>query len=129
MSTWYLDTSAALKLVIEEAESPALAAQIDAEEPGLASCLLLETECRRAAHRVAALTQQHVTDLLASVDLYDAPASLYREAGLLPGTGLRSLDAIHLAACIRIGADELITYDQRMAEAARELGIPVRSPA
>ena len=44
MSIWYLDTSAALKLVVEEPESDALAQAIDREQPDLVACWLLETE-------------------------------------------------------------------------------------
>ncbi len=57
------------------------------------------------------------------------PASLFREAGLLPGERLRSLDALHLAAAVRIGVDRLLTYDARMGTAARELGLAVLAPA
>lgn len=49
MTQWYLDTSAALKLMIDEEESGALADHLDAETPDLVACLLLETELRRAA--------------------------------------------------------------------------------
>ena len=44
---------------------------------------------------------------------------------------LRSLDAIHLATAERLGADlgGLITYDDRLAHAARRLGLRVSSPA
>jgi len=43
---------------------------------------------------------------------------------------LRSLDAIHLATAHQLGADlrQLITYDDRMATAARELGFKVSVP-
>lgn len=43
---------------------------------------------------------------------------------------LRSLDAIHLATAHQLGADlrQLITYDDRMATAARELGFRVSVP-
>lgn len=128
MSRWYLDTSAALKLLVEEAESAALAAAIDEAEPDLVGCYLLETELRRAATRIDELTQQAVTLLLEGVALYDVPPALFREAGLLPGASLRSLDAIHLAAAVRLGAAELVTYDQRMRQSATELGIPVLVP-
>lgn len=129
MSVWYLDTSAALKLLVEEAESDVLARAIDAQEPDLVACWLLETEMRRAGHRVAALTQQIVSEFLEGVALYEVPASLFREAGLLPGTDLRSLDALHLAAAIRIGVDHVVTYDSRMGDAARSLGLDVLAPA
>lgn len=128
MSLWYLDTSAALKLVVEETESAALADCIDGEQPDLVACWLLETEMRRAAQREELLTQQLVSAFLEGVGLYEVPASLFREAGVLPGAGLRSLDALHLAAAIRIGVDRVLTYDTRMQEAARSLGLGVVAP-
>lgn len=51
MSLWYLDASAALKLLVEEPESEALAQSIDREQPDLVACWLLETEMRSAARR------------------------------------------------------------------------------
>lgn len=128
MSPWYVDTSAALKLMVEEQESDALARAVDEAAPQLVGCWLLETELRRIAQRVPALTQEHVSQFLDGVDLYEVPASLFREAGLLPGADLRSLDALHLAAAVRIGVDHLLTYDLRMGSAARELGLRVLSP-
>lgn len=62
------------------------------------------------------------------MDLYEVPPSLFREAGLLPGVGLRSLDAIHLAAAVRLGVAAVLTYDSRMREAARGLGLEVVAP-
>jgi predicted nucleic acid-binding protein len=43
---------------------------------------------------------------------------------------LRSLDAIHLATAGRIGRDlgEIVTYDQKMAFAAQQMGYRVSSP-
>lgn len=129
MSRWYLDTSAALKLLVEEEESDALARAIDGAAPDLVGCWLLDTELRRAAQRETGFTQEDVSDFLDGVDLYEVPASLFREAGLLPGVNLRSLDALHLAAAVRIGVDDLVTYDIRMSESARALGLSVVSPA
>lgn len=128
MSLWYLDTSAALKLVVEEPESEALARAIDHAQPDLVACWLLETEMRRAAQRETALTQQIVSDLLDGVGLYEVPSSLFREAGLLPGAQLRSLDALHLAAAVRIGVDRVVTYDSRLQDAALSLGVDVFAP-
>lgn len=129
MNLWYLDTSAALKLVVEEAESAALAHELDREQPDLVACWLLETEMRRAAQREVALTHEIVTEFLEGVGLYEVPSSLFREAGLLPGTHLRSLDALHLAAAIRIGVDRVVTYDARLSDSARSLGLNVYAPA
>jgi predicted nucleic acid-binding protein len=127
VSVWYLDTSAALKLLIEEPESPPLAQTVDREQPDLVACWLLETELRRAAQRLG-LAMDVVSEFLTGVSLYEMPGSLFREAGILPGETLRSLDALHLAAAVRIGVDLVLTYDVRMAESARQLGLPVLSP-
>lgn len=125
---WYLDTSAALKLLVEEAESQALAERIDEAKADLAGALLLETELRRAAARRPALTQGAITSLLEGIDLFDMPRSLYTEAGLIGGAGLRSLDALHLTAAIRCRATYLVTYDARLIDSARDLGVQVLSP-
>ena len=129
MSVWYLDTSAALKLLIEEPESPALAQTVDREQPDLVAGWLLETELRRAAQRLPALGMDVVSEFLAGVSLYEMPGSLFREAGILHGETLRSVDALHLAVAVRIGVDLVLTYDVRMADSARLLGLPVLSPA
>lgn len=128
MSRWYLDTSAALKLLIAEAESDALASLLDRAQPDLVACWLLDAEMRRAAYREGELTQEMVSGLLDGVGLYEVPPSLFREAGVLPGERLRSFDALHLAAAIRIGVDHVVTYDQRMADSAQLLGLSVLAP-
>lgn len=124
----YLDTSAVAKLVVEEAESAALAAYLgEAGQVWLVSSALLETELRRLAHRKQ-LDQALVTGVLSRVDLLAITPSLLREAGLLPGADLRSLDAIHLATAIGAEADSLVAYDVRLSESARRFGLPVASP-
>lgn len=129
MTTWYLDTSAALKLLNEEPESAALARTLDEQQPQLVACWLLETELRRTVQGGVGLTHEAATDFLDSLELFEMPASLYREAGLLPGSRLRSRDALHLAAALRIGVDVLVTCDTRMADAARPIGLHVAGPS
>ena len=126
----YLDTSAAAKLIVDEDESDALAGYIDSSmnEQELVSSALLETELRRLAIRLE-FDQSVVTDLLARVDLVDPPRSLFHEAGLLPGTHLRSLDALHLATALRVDCEFFLAYDQRLVDAARAVGLSVRSPS
>lgn len=128
MSRWYVDTSAAIKLIVEEAESEALSVALETEGAELVACLLLETELRRAASRAPELTQAAVSRLLEGVDLHELPSTLFTEAGLLPGAHLRSLDALHLAAAIRLGVDCVVSYDHRMVEAATQLGMTVVAP-
>jgi uncharacterized protein len=120
----YLDTSAAVKLLVEEAESGALAQYLDQPNVETVACLLLETELRRFAVRHA-IPQQEVTAILDSISLYDLPHSLYYEAGILQGPHLRSLDALHLIAAMRLETDVIISYDNRMQDAAVELGLKI----
>src|SRR5699024_12029041 len=127
VSRFYLDTSAAAKLLVEEAESTSLAAWADGAELNLVATHLLETELRRFASRHD-LPQVDVSAILARVDLHTLPPSIYREAGLLPGPALRSLDALHLAASIRLDVEALVTYDVRLAGAAEGLGLQVHAP-
>lgn len=127
MSRFYLDTSAAAKLLVDEAESASLAGWADGDDVNLVATHLLETELRRFASRHE-LPQGDVSAILARVDLHDMPPSLFREAGLLPGRVLRSLDALHLAASVRLGVGALVTYDVRLTEAAGGLGIQVHAP-
>jgi predicted nucleic acid-binding protein len=128
--TVYLDASAAAKLLVDEAESAALTTYLDAvsAEQGPVSSGLLETELRRLAVRLD-LDQTEVTGLLARIDLVDPPRSMFHEAGLLPGTRLRSLDALHLATALRVDADTVVAYDVRLLEAAQSVGLGVHSPA
>lgn len=129
--TTYIDSSAAVKLLVNEVESAAVAAYVNRlgdNAISLSASHLLETELRRFAARVD-VPQANVTEILDVVDLVDADRLLFLEAGLLPGKHLRSLDALHTATALRIEADEFLTYDARQAEAARSVGLRVTSPA
>lgn len=127
--TSYLDTSAAAKLLVDEADSEAVAAYLDdvAERETVVSSALLETELRRLVVRED-LPQEAVTQLLQRVDIVAPSRSLFHQAGLLPGPGLRSLDALHLVTAVRMAADEVVTYDGGMIQAAHELGLNTASP-
>ena len=117
----YVDTSAAAKLLVEEAEPAALASFLDrVTEAGdaVGSSLLLETELRRLGIRLA-IPQERVTLVPERLALLVPDADVFRAAGLLPGAELRSLDALHVAAALRWGADGVVTYDWRQATAAR----------
>jgi len=126
----YLESSAAAKLLVSEAASATLADyldHLDADGSSLISCVLLETELRRLAVRDN-LQQLAVTALLDRLDVIDLNREIYREAGLLPERTLRSLDAIHVAAALRAGADVMITYDVRQTAAAASSGLRVIAP-
>ena len=69
--------------------------------------------------------------LLGEVETVDITQSVVESASRLPDPALRSLDAIHLATAllIREDLDALLTYDERLAIAARSHGIEVATPA
>lgn len=128
MKSWYLDTSAAFKLLVEEAETIALDEAILKHDPTLFSCRLLETELRRARNHYPELRLKELESFLASISIFDIDRHVFRIAGMLPGEHLRSLDAIHVAAALLGGCTTLVTYDHRMAEAAENSGLEVISP-
>jgi predicted nucleic acid-binding protein len=45
-------------------------------------------------------------------------------------SGVRSLDAVHIASALVVGRalDALVTYDKRMLEVARSMGLPTAAP-
>lgn len=128
----YLDTSACGKLLID-AEPDAMAfiryvTSLELDGGLLVSSQLLETEMRRMATRKS-LSQAAVTEILARVNLILPERDFFHEAGLLPGTRLRSLDALHLATAIGAEADVLVAYDHRLLEAAASVGLATHSPS
>ena len=64
--------------------------------------------------------------VLDSVTLVQVTAAVFEAAGRLDPSGLRSPDAIHLAAAFDLGddLDGLVTYDDRLA-AATSNGVTV----
>ena len=126
----YLDSSAGLKLLVKEPESPALRAWLN-DRGGWTSSALFRTELVRAARRSHSARVLAAREMIARVAIVDVDTAILNEAADLDPRTLRSLDAIHLATALRV-ADELeaiVTYDRRMIEGARALGLPVASPA
>ena len=126
----YLDASAIVKFVVIEDETAALEADA-AQRAGLLTSRLGITEVRRAARRAGGrrLIQQVENVLEALVVLEMTPAMFDRAADLVPST-LRTLDALHLAAALEADLPSLdfVTYDARLADAARRHGLSVAVP-
>jgi uncharacterized protein len=122
----YLDSSAVGKLLLDEPEADAIAELVASEVHTFLSSDLLETELRRIAVREQ-LPQTAVSELLLAVNLHELARSLYLAAGVLPDP-LRTLDALHLAAAMRLDADAILTYDTRLASAAESHGLAVLQP-
>jgi len=128
--TWYVDSSAFVKLVREEDETGALIRWIDDHE--VCSSDLLRTEVRRALADERGAVRLLLEGMLLRTPLIRLTPDVFDMAGdLRTGGPLRSLDAIHLAAARRLGPDleGIATYDRRMAAAAIDLGHAVASPA
>lgn len=126
----YVDTSAAVKLLLDEPESRACAGYLSSltSADELVSSQLLETELRRTATR-RQLPQAVVSAILAGIDLIEPERDFFHEAGLLPGTSLRSLDALHVITAIKADADLVLAYDRRLLDAADSIGIATLSPS
>lgn len=123
----YLDASAAMKLLFEERESEKLIDHLgSAPDQTLVASWLLHTELHCAAGRRGDITSEALSAVLAVVNLVDLARGDLIAAGTL--SPLRSQDALHLAVAMRLGVDELITYDQELAGAARSAGLRVVSP-
>jgi predicted nucleic acid-binding protein len=73
---------------------------------------------------------ERARQLLANIDLLRMSNEVLDDAANLAPGSIRSLDAIHLASARRLRGDlaRLVTYDFRMASAAREIGILVDTP-
>ncbi|TCC55856.1 PIN domain-containing protein [Kribbella pittospori] len=128
----YLDSAAIVKLVHAESESQALRDWLDERaDVAWVSSVLAEIESARALARHApeAVTRlQLVLDLMDLVEL-DAGTRILAQT-VKPAT-VRSLDAIHLATALRIDPQitSFVTYDKRLADAARSAGLTVDLPA
>ncbi len=124
----YIDTSAFVKLCWREEESDALREHLGGRP--LISSVVLHVEAVRAALRrsseAVGITQQRLRKV-SRLDIAGATISL--ASTMLPQE-VRSLDAVHLAAARLLDADldELITYDDRMRQAAIAQGLSVSSP-
>ena len=125
----YLDSSAIIKLAAEEPESAALRHFLRRRHR-LASSALSQTEVARALMDDGPVAVRRGWEVLQTVNLIRVNDSVLVLAGELLPAELRSLDAIHLATAQLLGRDfgRVVTYDERMQEAARVLGMRVVSP-
>jgi predicted nucleic acid-binding protein len=119
-----------VKLAIQERESEQLRAYLS-RRPELASSALLRTEAVRAVRHLGPQAVARTTALFAGVRFVPLTADLLDVAALLDPPLVRSLDAIHVAAAVSLGdeLETLVTYDDRMIEAAGLLGLRIASPS
>lgn len=118
-----------MKLPLREDEQSALLEEL-ARWEGYVSSALLAVEAIRACARRSLDHAVEARSFLESMVLLPLDDAVLDEATSLEPAGLRSLDALHLATALSI-RDELgvlLTYDQRLAEAARQRGLNVVRP-
>ena len=127
----YLDSSAIVKLVVTEAESGALRRYLVKHREHVSSALARVEVCRAVRRTDASeATSRRAEQVLARIGLVALDEPLLHDAAALSPTGLRSLDAVHLATALSLdGLDVVVTYDQRLDAAASEAGLAVESPA
>lgn len=136
----YLDASALVKLYVPEPDSDELNRRVLGRRDLLVSELavteIVSSLCRR--RREGALGTQTVVRLQRAV-LDHIEAGHYRRVEMIPSTHraaerflltvesalLRAADALHLALAVAGEAACVLTYDKRMREAARAIGLNV----
>ena len=126
----YIDSSALVKLVALERESAALQGHLRDRPVQIASSIAI-VEFGRALARKEELDPTMASEVIGRLVLVDADRRIMdRAAGLAPAA-LRSLDAIHLATAIEVrdSIEAVVTYDARLAAAARIHGFEVVAPA
>ncbi|MFM8360829.1 MAG: type II toxin-antitoxin system VapC family toxin [Verrucomicrobiota bacterium] len=145
----YVDSALLVKAYCPEATSAEAIRLIQQEVPPLPLTHLHELEIRNALrlkrHRgeltdeelrgALADFQSDLDDGLLARPVYDLP-EVYREAEKLSAhhairTGVRSLDVLHVAAALVIGAQRFASFDRRQRETASQAGLrvlPTRIP-
>ena len=123
--SYYLDSSAIIKIIFKEDESAALAKYIT--EPAITSSIS-RVEVLRTVQRIDPSQVQLAQNELAKINIVEPiPSILTIAENFSHEVTLRSLDAIHVATLIFLGTATrgLITYDKLMAKNAEQLGLRV----
>jgi len=124
----YFDSSAIVKLGYLEPESGALIDYLADGQLSVATSVIADVEVRRSLDRLRALgadPDEHVQGFF----LIDLNRDIRNRAVKLEPARLRSLDAIHLASALELDGElDFVTYDGRLAAAARGQGLRVVQP-
>jgi predicted nucleic acid-binding protein len=134
----YFDTSALLKLVVDDETRVEAIEQLWVSSTGVVCCELGYVEARsalaaaRRAHRVTGpglrLAKGDFEELWAQVEVVPvATALIHRAAELAEVTALRGYDAVHLAAALLVPVDTLASSDTQLNEAALAQGLAIAS--
>lgn len=127
----YLDSSALMKLVRAEVETAALNEWLAAHpDHAIVTSELGRIEVLRAARRVGDRALTEARALTGDLDLVPLDRAVQDLASDIGDTSLRTLDALHLASAVLLGAEltVFVAYDQRLSDAARAAGLSVAVP-
>ncbi|MGH3906166.1 MAG: type II toxin-antitoxin system VapC family toxin [Pseudonocardiaceae bacterium] len=126
----YLDSSALVKLVHPEPDSASLVSWLTTERLPAVTSALAEVEVERAVRRTAPAALPAVPAALSTVFLFDIDAAIRRAAARMANPLLRSLDAIHLATALELGAElhAFVAYDKRLLAAVSAAGLTTARP-
>lgn len=129
MNLAYVDASALVKLILDEVDAGAMRRWY-VEADRIACSVIGAIETRRAVARKVERSER-VDLVLRSVVTLEVDAVVTATASRVMPIGLRTLDAIHIATALALGSelDAFVTYDDRLADAARAVGLPVVRPA
>jgi predicted nucleic acid-binding protein len=127
----YLDSAALVKLVRLERATLELVDWLNERSGTALVCsVLAEIEVPRAIRRVAPDALPAVPATLARLYRLEIDATVRSSAAALAEPNLRTLDAIHVATAVGLGAElqAFVSYDERLLQTAEGLGLPVVSP-
>jgi predicted nucleic acid-binding protein len=127
----YLDSSALVKLAIVEPETTALSTWLGERTAEVrVSSDLARVEVLRAVLRRQPAALPQAQQVIARLLKLRMSRAVLSEAAALHPAQLRSLDAIHIASALRLGArlTSMVCYDERLGEAARTAGLAVDAP-
>ncbi|MEN4449135.1 MAG: PIN domain-containing protein [Mycolicibacterium sp.] len=127
----YLDTTAMLKLIAHEPETPALTDYLQARTDTVwFTCSLARAELLRATATMEPDATDHARHILDGLDTVAMTDRLVTAAANLTPAPRRTLDALHIAAALTAGPQlhTLITYDPELTEAAGRHHITTTHP-
>jgi predicted nucleic acid-binding protein len=135
VALFYVDSSALVKLVVDEPESTALRAFVMGAD--LVSSELVLTEVPRAIRRASAneprlsldLALSRAGELLDAIALLPLDRAVLAAAGAIEEPALRALDAIHIVAAVDLSpVDAFVSYDERQSAVARLASLRTLAP-
>lgn len=124
----YLDTSAMAKVILDERHTSALRAALRTwSADDLISSQLMATELHRLTARLG-IPPAAAAAAVSAFEVIDVEREDFLAARLMAPPLARTLDVLHVAVAARVGADVIVTYDQRQAEVAAAVGLEVAAP-